>query len=114
MRSVEIRVPRRELSGRMAMMRMWLDEQRFEPSTFNCRDVEEGVLVRIEFKAASEAKAFAAHFGGRLGGPDDEAEGEAQRGILKSALPPGVVGRPATPPSPNPLPASGEGERRNG
>jgi hypothetical protein len=92
MRTVEIRVPRSELSGRMAMMRMWLDEHRFEPSTFNCRDAEEGVLVRIEFKVASEAGAFAARFDGRLSGSDGETQGELRRGVLKSALPPGIVG----------------------
>jgi len=92
MHTVEIRVPRRELSERMAMMRMWLDERRFEPSTFNCRDAEEDVLVRIEFKVASEAKAFAAHFNGRLVGFGSDAEGEIGRDVLRSALPHGIVG----------------------
>ena len=88
MRTVEIRVHRQKLTERMAMMRVWLDEHRFEPSTFVCRDVEEDVLVRIEFKVADEAEAFASRFGGRLGG---ETEGEAERYIL-SGLPRGVVG----------------------
>ena len=92
MRTVEIRVPRPELSGRMAMMRMWLDEHRFEPSTFNCRDIEQDVLVRIEFKVASEAGAFAARFDGRLSGSEGETADGLQRGVLKSALPPGVIG----------------------
>jgi hypothetical protein len=92
MRTVEVRVPRPELSGRMAMMRIWLDEHRFEPSTFNCRDVEADVLVRIEFKVASEAGAFAARFDGRLSGSNGETESEAQRGVLKSPLPPGIIG----------------------
>jgi hypothetical protein len=76
----------------MAMMRMWLDERRYEPSTFSCRDVEEDVLVRIEFKVAREAQAFAARFGGRLGGPGGETEDEIGRDVLKSALPRGIVG----------------------
>jgi hypothetical protein len=88
MRSVETHVPRHELRERMAMMRIWLDAHRFEPSTFNCRDAEEGVLVRLEFKVASEAEAFATHFDGRLAEPG----GEAEPGILKSALPGGAVG----------------------
>jgi hypothetical protein len=92
MRTVEIRVSRRELSERMAMMRMWLDERRYEPSTFSCRDVEEDVLVRIEFKVAGEAQAFAARFDGRLGGPGGEAEDDIGRDVLKSALPRGIIG----------------------
>jgi hypothetical protein len=91
MRIVEIRVSRRELSERMAMMRMWLDERRFEPSTFNCQDVEDSVLIRIEFKAASEAMAFAARFDGRLS-QSGEAAGGAERDILTTALPRGAVG----------------------
>jgi hypothetical protein len=92
MRSVEIHVPRRELRERMAMMRIWLDAHRFEPSTFNCRDVEESVLVHIEFKVASEAEAFAARFDGRPVGPGGEAEGASEHDILTSVLPGGVVG----------------------
>jgi hypothetical protein len=87
MHIVEVSVSRRELSERMAMMRVWLDERRFEPSTFNCRDVEDSVLIRIEFKVASEAAAFAERFGGHLGQP-----GGAERDILSSALPRGIVG----------------------
>jgi hypothetical protein len=92
MRTVEIRMSRQELSERMAMMRMWLDEHRFEPSTFSSRDVENGVLVRIEFKEAREAEAFAARFDGRLNRTGGEDEGALAGGILKSALPGGVVG----------------------
>lgn len=92
MRSVEIHVPRRELRERMAMMRIWLDAHRFEPSAFNCRDVEESVLVRIEFKVASEAEAFAARFEGCPVGPGGKAESALEPDILKSVLPGGVVG----------------------
>ena len=90
MHSIEIRLSRHELRERMAMMRIWLDEHRFEPSIFNCREVGGDVLVHIEFKVAREAAAFAARFGGRLAGPGGEAESEPD--ILKSILPSGIVG----------------------
>jgi|GEM_PF-883055 hypothetical protein len=92
MRRVEIRLSRQELSDLMAMMRMWLDEHRVEPSAFTSHDVEGGVLVRIEFPRTSEAEAFAARFGGRLTGPAGAAAEELGRGILPSALPRDLVG----------------------
>jgi hypothetical protein len=49
----------------MGAMRVWLDQHRFEPSGFSCRDVADGVLVSLEFKIAHQAVAFAEHFGGR-------------------------------------------------
>jgi hypothetical protein len=49
----------------MGAMRLWLDEHRFEPSGFSCRDVDDGVLVSLEFKIAHQAVAFAERFGGR-------------------------------------------------
>ncbi|MGH7098169.1 MAG: hypothetical protein ACREE4_11000 [Stellaceae bacterium] len=91
MRSVETHVPRRELRERMAVMRIWLDEHRFEPSVFNCRDEEEErILVHIEFKAESEAAAFAERFRGRLSDAGGATAGNGERAILRSALP----GRP--------------------
>ena len=94
MRAVEIRLPPRELSTQMAAMRIWLDEHRFEPSSFACRDSEYEVLVCLEFKIAREAEEFAGRFGGRADGPlaaqlDDDAIEE----ILETdLLPSGVVG----------------------
>jgi hypothetical protein len=52
----------------MSAMRIWLDEHRFEPSTFFCRDTDDGTLVCIEFKAPREAEAFAEHFDGQAAG----------------------------------------------
>jgi hypothetical protein len=49
----------------MGAMRVWLDQHRFEPSSFSCRDVDDGVLVSVEFKVARQAHAFADRFGGR-------------------------------------------------
>jgi len=66
MRTVEMRLQPNELSGLMAAMRIWLDERRFEPSSFSCRECGAGVLVRVNFKVAEEAEAFAQRFGGSV------------------------------------------------
>jgi hypothetical protein len=66
MRTVEMRLEPQELSGTMAAMRMWLDERRFEPSSFTCHDCGAGVLVRVDFKVAEEADAFGRCFGGSV------------------------------------------------
>jgi hypothetical protein len=93
MRAVEIRLPPSDLSKQMAAMRIWLDEHRFEPSSFACRDSEFGVLVCLEFKIARQADEFAERFGGRAGGPlagepSEEAIGEILETELSSC---GVV-----------------------
>jgi hypothetical protein len=64
MRTVEMRLPPQELSRTMSAMRIWLDERRFEPSSFTCHDSGAEVLVRVDFKIAEEADAFAQRFGG--------------------------------------------------
>ncbi|HEY1261046.1 MAG TPA: hypothetical protein VGF34_17495 [Stellaceae bacterium] len=66
MRTVELTLPPNELSRQMAMMRIWLDERRCQPSGFNCCEAGRGVVVRIDFKAAELAEAFAERFGGRV------------------------------------------------
>ena len=65
MYAVDIRMRPEELSRRMSEMRMWLDENRFEPSTFSCHDQSFGVLVSVKFRIAQQAEAFAERFGGR-------------------------------------------------
>jgi len=75
-------------------MRIWLDEHRFEPSSFACRDSEYGVLVCLEFKIACQAEQFAERFGGRADGPsaaqlEDQAIGEI---LEPDLLPSGVAG----------------------
>jgi hypothetical protein len=69
MRTVEIDLEAGELCEQMAAMRMWLDERRWEPSTFSCHGVGPIVLVRLEFKIAEEGDAFARRFGGRVSDP---------------------------------------------
>jgi hypothetical protein len=68
MYAVDIHVEQGDLSRKMSAMRIWLDEHRFEPSTFSCRDTDDGTLVCIEFKVPCEAEAFAERFDGRANG----------------------------------------------
>jgi hypothetical protein len=87
MYGVNVHVEQRDLSRQMSAMRIWLDERRFEPSTFSCRDTDHGMLVSVEFKVPREAKAFAEHFDGRANGRSGADLNE------ESALSPlGVVG----------------------
>ena len=68
MYGVDIHVQQGDLSRQMSAMRIWLDEHRFEPSTFSCRDTDYGTLVCIEFKVPREAVAFAERFDGLANG----------------------------------------------
>jgi hypothetical protein len=85
MRTVEMRLQPQELSEKMAAMRMWLDERRFEPSSFTCHDCGAGVLVRIDFKVAEEADAFAGCFSGSVDASSPVVIGEALPGRVSRA-----------------------------
>jgi len=88
MRTVEMRLQPQELSGTMAAMRMWLDERRFEPSSFTCHGCGAGVLVRVDFKMAEEADAFARCFGGSVDASLPVVIGEALPSrVLRAELP---------------------------
>jgi hypothetical protein len=64
---VEIGIPDEDaLTGRMTMMREWLDHQRFEPATFRYTFTSPGILVRVEFAVEAEAVAFAEAFDGQV------------------------------------------------
>jgi hypothetical protein len=69
MRVVEVSLRRGELCGAMAEMRVWLDERRFEPATFSCREGDAGIVIRVDFPIATEAEAFAGRFSGRIDAP---------------------------------------------
>jgi hypothetical protein len=74
----------------MATMRIWLDARRCEPSGFNCFERARGVTVRIDFKAAGAAEAFAEHFGGQV---EDAISADAEAELSRTALPAeGLVG----------------------
>jgi len=49
-------------------MRIWLDQNRFESSSFSCRDNEGEMRICVEFRVADQAEAFARRFGGRANG----------------------------------------------
>ena len=84
---VDIRMQPGDLSRQMSAMRIWLDDHRFEPSTFSCRDTDCGVLVSVEFKISGEAAAFAERFDGQANGrPGADFGEEATRSPF------GVVG----------------------
>ncbi|HEV2100184.1 MAG TPA: hypothetical protein VGR45_14830 [Stellaceae bacterium] len=80
MRTVEMRLQLQELSGMMAAMRIWLDERRFEPSSFTYNDAGDCVLVRVDFKIAEEAAAFANCFGGSVDASRASVVGQAYVG----------------------------------
>jgi hypothetical protein len=71
MSAVELRLSPSDLPREMGAMRVWLDQHRFEPSGFSCRDIDDGVLVSLEFKIAYQAVAFAERFGGRSDATSD-------------------------------------------
>jgi hypothetical protein len=63
---IEMHLRSAELLETMAAMRVWLDERRFEPSTFTCRDGAADMLVGVAFRSESEGEAFVGRFGGRV------------------------------------------------
>jgi len=90
---VEIRLNPSDLSREMSEMRVWLDEHRFEASSFSCCHEEDRVLVCLEFARAFEAQAFANHFAIETSARTAEAGDELARGTLVTGLlPSGVVG----------------------
>ena len=66
MHTVEIRLAQADLRDKMNAMRMWLDEQRFEPSTFASQANGGVMCLSVSFRSAEEARAFAAQFSGRV------------------------------------------------
>jgi hypothetical protein len=89
MRAVEIRLQPSELSEQMGAMRIWLDEQRVESSSFKCHDNEYCVLLSLEFKVARHAEEFARRFNGRISGPlDCDHDGAPTGQILETGLSP--------------------------
>jgi hypothetical protein len=94
MHVVEIRVRQSELSKQMGAMRVWLDEQRIEPSNFACHDGDHGVVVCLEFRIGRHAEGFAKRFGGRRDGSlAADVDEETTVKVLETGLSPsGVVG----------------------
>ena len=73
MRTIAIRIPRREFSARMAGMRKWLAKHRFEPSLSTSKPYENIVSVYVQFENDHEAEAFKARFNAQEGRPESDA-----------------------------------------
>ena len=67
MRTTEVSLrDENDLVGQLTDMRVWLDEHRYEPSTFTYFFLDPGMKIRVAFKLAAEAEAFAQEFRGVL------------------------------------------------
>jgi len=67
MRTTELRLlDEDDLARRLTDMRTWLDEHRYEPSTFTYFFLDPGMKIRVSFRVAEEAEAFAQEFRGTL------------------------------------------------
>ena len=64
--SVEILIAEDGLVQAMETMRTWLDHMRFTAATFRCTFVANGMVLRVDFPAEDEARAFAQAFSGKL------------------------------------------------
>ena len=86
MSAVELCLNPSDLPREMGAMRVWLDQHRFEPSAFSCRDVDDGVLVALEFKIANQAHAFAQRFGGRADAASKLPAATLDAGVRNSGI----------------------------
>jgi hypothetical protein len=65
-RSAEVEIKNANFRERLKEIGCWLDENRFDPSSFTYFFLVPGMRVRVAFDVANEAVAFAARFGGAL------------------------------------------------
>ena len=63
---VEVRHNGDGLAEPMADIRTWLDHQRIQPSVFQLSLIPRATIFHLEFKAASDAEAFAQGFDGQV------------------------------------------------
>ena len=66
MHVVEVRRDGDGLAEPMADIRTWLDHQRIQPSVFRLSLTPGATVFHLEFKAASDAEAFAQAFDGQV------------------------------------------------
>ena len=62
MRTVTIRVNPADFVEQMTAMRLWLDDHRFEPSTFRYSEDGNDIVIDVGFKVEAEAAAFSTRF----------------------------------------------------
>jgi hypothetical protein len=53
-----------DFAERIAAVRIWLDEHRFEPSRFKYSEDGDNLLIDVSFEVADKAAAFSARFNG--------------------------------------------------
>lgn len=77
MKSVEVRLPTRDLSHGLIAMREWLDRRGVETSAFsyNCDRGGAEVVVHLSFKLEQEAVTFAEELGGAIVGSSSSPMG---------------------------------------
>jgi hypothetical protein len=63
-----------DFSALLKDMRLWLDEHRFEPSTFTYHDLNPGMSIEVSFRFREEAEAFARRFRGTVRHEPSHAE----------------------------------------
>jgi hypothetical protein len=54
-----------DIGFRMEQMWVWLDQRRFEPTTFRYEFAPHGIICRVDFSIEAEAAAFATAFEGK-------------------------------------------------
>lgn len=54
------------LTAQMKEIPEWLNHERFEPESFHYVQQDDGILLRVDFRAKTQATAFAQKFGGRV------------------------------------------------
>ena len=75
----------------MKVMRLWLDQRKYQPKAFDYVISGTGTLVRMEFEQEAEAADFAEAFAGRVSRDRPSADGLArprQNGHLMVVMPP--------------------------
>lgn len=67
MQTAEVRISDDEdFVRRLLDIRVWLDDNKYQPSTFTYFYLDPGMMIRVLFDSEDEAAAFADEFGGRL------------------------------------------------
>ena len=67
MQTAEVRISDDEdFVGRLLDIRVWLDDNKYQPSTFTYFYLDPGMMIRVLFDSEDEAAAFADEFGGSL------------------------------------------------
>src|SRR5437868_11765845 len=62
----------------MKVMRLWLDQRKYQPKAFDYVISGTGTLVRMEFEQEAEAADFAEAFAGRVSRDRPSAEGHGE------------------------------------